>query len=290
MSETNVEKVFLELLTFSNEAINPVFYELFQGESVKTQINKKGEEEQYFLRVHFIKTFNLHLAITALFGLENYPLPDEAKIILRSLFEHISNFFYIYLHDEDEKKTLINRFFAYQNLVSRFSFFNQQLRDLQNPENDTQKELLAELQELDRNINFSKKEKEFKEKYVGRNEKAGTWHGKDTRTFFGFLYEKKEAFLGDNFRRMQKTYVDCNSYVHCNIMDYYDELCRAFVGNFNIKDCIITLREANLLLVGYIEIFFKIIDIDMTNPILKKYFDSFEEISEKTYNIIKNNS
>lgn len=271
---------------FINKNIHNRLFKDYLSDEIMTLINKRGEPQDIFMKVHFLKTYHLLLSIFRLCSpVLGITFPDEATILLRSLFEHISNFMYIYSHGTNEEvDNLINRFFDYGINIAQHKYaydFSKDLEDFSSLQSNEIKRLTNEVNDYLKKYKVLENIAEYKNKYNTKH--TNTWHGLNTKEFFKCIYNQR--YVGESFIFYKKFYTDANAYVHCNIMDYIDEN-GVIVGNVHKEDTVKVAHNSVFMSLGYMEVFFNLIDINISEK-YTKIFDDFKILCTNYYNFMK---
>lgn len=166
MNYSGNEKEILETFEKYINEVTPIL-NFFQLENIQSIINQKPNLIKHHLKRHFIKMFDLYIASTRLVTTnDNYNLPNEAKIIIRSMFEHLINFYYIYI-DTDKTEIRTQRFFDYSSDISPFGLIYDLYDRLE--KKTTMSEVEEKIYELVKQENkitdYTTKRNDFKQKY-----------------------------------------------------------------------------------------------------------------------------
>lgn len=240
-----------------------------QQEADKGAFSSDYEKNKYhYINLSYIKMvclFNSSLILTS----KKYP--DEARIILRSMFELMITFKYIFLGDESLQVEKLKRYFDYIKLVAPFLTPYKTKNIYCNSESSIKNhsEICEFVFEEFKKFDIEDKIKKFKLKYqIKQNKQLNTWHGKT----FDDVFQKVD--LGQNVKKIYSWY--CN-YTHNVIMNYHngneyndepteEEIIEAlFVLNtlfgFFICDYYFLRQfKRNLLEETYLKPFFEILD------------------------------
>ncbi len=270
--------------SFFNKHIT-VLFQNYLSKEVYELISKRGNIQDTFLKLHYIKTFNLLISIFRLCSPAiGKTLPDEAKIISRSLFEHISNFLYIYSHDTaDEINKLIIRFGDYGTYIAQHRYAIDYMKEInlyQSIEDDGIKLLTQKVTDYYDKYNIKENIEEYKNKHKTKN--LTSWHGLKIGDFYKFIYENLNG--GETFIFYKKFYTDSNAYIHCNLIDYINEE-GIIVGNTHKEDTLQVVHYTILITLGYIELFYRLIDIDI-QKVHPKIFNDFKTLCTNYYNFM----
>ena len=270
---------------FFNEYIHGILFKNYLSDEISILISKRDITQDTFLKVHFLKTNHLLFSIFRLCSpVLGITFPDEATILLRSLFEHISNFLYIYSHDtKEEIDNLINRFFDYGINIAQHKYvydYNKDLEDFSLLQSNEIKILTNEVNEYLKKYKVLENIDEYKNKYNTKH--INTWHGLNTKEFFKCIYN--QLYSGECFIFYRKFHTDANAYVHCNIMDYIDAN-GVIVGNAHKNNTLTVVHHSVLITLGYIEAFFQLIGINLQEK-YTKIFDDFDILCTNYYNFM----
>ena len=284
-NKSNIQRCLHEYFILFNEEIRDKIFRYFRNEEINSEINKKEHLQKIYLKMHFIKTFNLLYSTLNLCAGDKYHIfPDEAKIIFRSLFEHIMNFMYIFSRNTDEEiNNLIKRFYDYTN-ISLNRYFIDYKSDWDKsfiPRNEVQTEIYKQVEKTYINLKLNKLVNDFKSKYNTKS--INEWHGLK-------MYELMREIgnntnLLDELRFYRKYYADSNCYVHCNVMNYMSDE-GVIVGNNRFEESLEITHKCILLTLGYMEMFYKLIDINIKDKYLTSY-EKFENISDNYHKIME---
>lgn len=254
----------------------------FQTEKIQNKINQFDYNIKIYAKCHYIKSHNLILSLFLLArGVDNYKLPDEAKIIFRSLFEHLLNYMYIFSKDnDDEKNELIedyNLFFDVQQFKFIYHIAKQPLY-----ENDSKikKMIYSNAQKVCKDNNLEELfENHYNKKY---KKNRNSWHGYTIQDLIMKISKK----YGDEFLLLGKYYSSGNLYTHCNIMDYMNEE-GIIVGNTSLIEVLDVLENGLSFYISYIDWFYRCIGIEIFKEkfpkILEEYYslrDDYEKIKK----------
>lgn len=283
--KSNIQRCFHEYIILFNEEMNNSLFNYFKSEEINDKINKKDHGQKIYLKMHFIKTFNLLFSILTLCsGGKNRILPDEAKIVFRSLFEHIMNFLYIFTRDTNEETNkLIKRFDDFTNIALNRYFIDYK-SDWNNgyiDKNEKQKLIHKQVEETYKNLKLGELVSNYKEKYETRS--INEWHGLKMHELMRAIGMKTN--LIDELRFYKKYYVDANCYVHCNVMDYMND-DGVIVGNNRLEESLEITHKCLFLVLGYVEIFYELIDINIKEK-YPKIYEKFDTISDNYHKIMR---
>lgn len=270
---------------FVNKNIHKLLFKDYSSKEIMALISNRGEPQDTFMKVHFLKTYHLLLSIFRLCSpVLGMPFPDEANILLRSLFEHIANFLYIYSQDSHKKiNNLIHRFFDYGINVAQHKYAIDYYNDMQEYSNIDDKGIKIlnnEVQEYLKKHKVIDSLGKYKQLYQTKN--TNTWHGLNTRDFFKQIYNNLPC--GKTFIFYKKFYTDANAYVHCNLMDYVNEE-GIIVGNVHKEDALKVAHHSVLMTLGYMEGFFNLIGVNIREK-YTKIFEDFDILCTNYYNFI----
>ena len=270
---TKENQLFNDMIRFFNSKISKkIFFEEFQKKSFQENINKKPNEIKFFLKESFIKSYNLSLGIIHLSaGAGKYILPDEAKVLLRCLFEHISNYIYIFISN-DEKKVigLIKRFNDYSDVMRFKHLYDYKLNWDKNKINKDEitTEIYNKVKLLIEQYDIINKIDNYKTKYNTSN--LNSWHGETS----GFFYNKihKDTPFGSEFLFFKMDYTIMNAFVHCTQMQYLNNE-GVFVGNLRLEESLELVSKTLFYLFAYFELFWNEINLNFKDT----YNDIFQE-------------
>ncbi len=284
MEKIDSYKVVIEKhIIFFNKFVSGTLFNLFRDDSVQNSINnRQGTHKRKYLKQHYLKTYNLLLAIIVLSGANPYKnLIDEGKIIFRTLFENIINFLYIFSFDtSEERQKLIRQFYDYLEIaIYRYPKKIFQKDDKKSSKTNEFKKVLNMLMRLNIKDSIYIKENEYKIKYKVKN--LNTWSGK---TMADILNELNNKYPEMGFEFYQKYYYDTNPYVHCNILEYMNE-DGVIVENSSNEDKLDLIHKSIFLFLGYSEAYFNLLGKETRKeyPELYRYFDDIEEQYHSLY-------
>lgn len=270
-------QILNEYVEFFNNYIVKVIYKYFESEEVQKKISSyDSNRKRKYLVQHFIKTYNLLIAIILLaYGNNVMKLPDEAKIIFRSLFENILNFMYISSQDSEEKQIkLIEQFYDYAEVANdkyQKNLFKESDEKIKNTkEHKLIMNILNKLNIRDKLLN---KEKKYKDKYTN---KMSHWSGKSTKELIDYIRKNKSEF---GLELYQKYYYDTNIYVHCNILEYID-LDGNIIQNTDNADILDLIHKSVFMFLGYADAYFILIEKNL-KEICPNVYEKYESIDEK---------
>lgn len=266
-----------------NDGIKDTLFSYFQSKEIQHLINQKPDEIKIYLKKHYIKTFNLSLSTLLLsVGVSFYILPDEAKIIFRSLFEHVINFLYIFSFDtEEESIQLIRRFNDYR-VIADFKPIEQFLKNWQdsNINENERTQIMYELyNKIYKEKNVESLKNDYQQKYNCKS--FNSWHGLQMPQ----IINKLIRLYGDELHLFYKYYSDTNLFVHCNVMSYMNEH-GVFVGNTRKNESLYILNRTMLFTLSYYEMFYKILNIDIKKE-QKQIYEEFQQLEKKYFEIMK---
>ncbi len=249
----------------------------FEKQEQQDILKKLPKEIKHYLRASFLKMFNLFTATHKLISGE-LPLPNEAKSIVRSMFEHCFNFSYIMNSAaegeqiEEEQIEKIKRFFKYQEDIEPFNYAYKSRNSLakQDSMNPKDKEFLEYLNDCITENSVEKKRGEYIQKY-GKN--LSHWSGEQS------FKEMARSLKNDDFFWIYKIYVKYCAEVHsANLLGYVKddgEFCNAVDPKNIVEVCFF----CNTLYSVFLAIFFGIVDLDQTAS--KLYEDEFDRLTSK---------
>ena len=273
-----------EHIDFFNNYLAKELFDYFHTSEVQDSINsRKNKYMCKYIKQHFLKTYNLLVAVIILaYGNPHKILLDESKIVFRSLFENILNFIYIFSFDDIEKQdSLIEKFYDFAEIS-----INQYSKKFLNSTKDSsklskeEKLIYSKLQKDGAKDKIKILTENFYKKYNPRNK--NTWSGKSITELFEELSSEKPDW-GMAFYK--KYYDDTNPYVHCNILEYFDE--DGFViENKNEQDLLELIHKSIFLFFGYTEALFQMLIQDFRNKFSYVY-DQYEKIDSNYHTIQK---
>lgn len=284
MTNKECEQILNEYIQFFNIYISDTIYKYFESDDIQQKIHSYDDNiKKKYLRQHFIKTYNLLIAIFILaYGNNVRQLPDEAKIVFRSLFENILNFIYIFSHNEaKEQIKLIKQFYNYTELA----YSNYQRHLLKENDKDIintkeHKIVMSLLQKLNIKDKLLNKEKEYKKNF---SSSTGHWCGKTTKQLIDYIRKNKPEW---GFDLYQKYYYDTNIFVHCNVLEYMDKDGN-IVENRDELDILDLIHKSIFMFFGYAEGYFNMLGKSLKEHCPKAY-EIYEPINEKYHELYKN--
>lgn len=284
----NEKQIINELFSLSN-----VYYTNaeFEKEEQQNIINNYSDNIQWYSRSSYLKMFNLFRSVIKL---ADYP--NEAKIIIRTMFEHLINFYYVFENTSEIDKK-IERFYDYQYDITPSYFLYETYKRLEdkkakNNQNLDEYEddlLIKSKNEVnqhnveDKRTNFIKKyESEFNDKsWKEKNNKLQNWTGKTFNSLFMDIMQEKDKKEEDkifaNYKHLlYKIYNYLCLYVHCGDLIFIDNT----KNEISDRETIESLYLANYIFSFFINNFYPKLGQESHNTPTKIYIEKFIEISE----------
>jgi len=231
------------------------------------------------------KMLKFYLSINEFLNPEGPPFTYEAKIITRSMLEHLININYIFKNpDIIYRESKIERFKEYSKNVMPFKhaydmFCNKSYGLKYKNEdslNEVQKIYKQSLIEENERYNFESNINNFKAKYNSNNIKS--WNGGSVRKLFEIVFETQEHGIA-LYRVFYKIYDMYSNYTH-SAMPY--ETNTGFLVATTEGTAIEILYFANLFY--YYSIKQMSLHFNISSIEIKNYINKFNEI-EKKYKI-----
>lgn len=272
-----------DILSHFIELRNDLIYASKFVEENNDLISKRNKYIRKYIVQSSQKMAEFALSIYILMENESISFPYEAKIIARSMFEHLFDFMYIFYEDESTKKilpestSLIKRFYDYQKRCTFFYKHYEVLDKLANETSlsDIQNKHLKQLKKLNRKINFRTKINTYKNKY----------HTNEIKNWRGFGISKSiYDFCGHLTSIYQKLYSTYCTYTH---VAYLKEFNEKNPFGFNVEKCeeIDAYYYLNLIYTIYLKMLYNLtLQKGISSKKLKNYIEKFEAIETK-YNI-----
>lgn len=262
-------------IDFFKKYIADELFNYFQGSEVQNAINSIPNNYmcKYF-KQHYFKTYNLLLAIIILAcGNPHKILVDEGKIIFRSLFENILNFVYIFSFDNIEmREKLVRQFYDFVEIS--LNQYNKKFLDMmknKSKPSEEEKLILSKLKETGAESKIENLYEYFKQKYQPSNKNS--WSGISINKMLEEISTKKPDW---GFSFYKKYYDDANPYVHCNILEYFDEN-GVIIENNSIQDKLELIHKSIFMFFGYAETLFKMLIPDFREK-FSHIYSEYEEI------------
>lgn len=249
----------------------------FQTNEIQNKINQLDSLIKIYMKSHYVKSHNLILSLFLLArGINEYKLPDEAKIIFRSLFEHILNFMYIFSKDNDDEKIKLiqeyNNFFK----IQPFKFaYNMSKITITKETSEIKKMMCSNAQKICMDNNLEELFRNFYKKCKKYKKNKNTWHGNTIQNLIIKISEK----YGDEFLLFEKYYSAGNLYTHCNVMNYINEK-GIIEGNASLINVLDTLDKGLSFYISYIDWFYRCIGIKIFEDIFPKVLENHNLIED----------
>lgn len=266
-----------EHIDFFNNYLAKELFDYFHTSEVQDSINlRKNKYMCKYIKQHFLKTYNLLVAVVILaYGNSHKTLLDEGKIIFRSLFENILNFMYIFSFEEIEmQEKLIEQFYDYAEIS--INQYHKKFLDAfkKNPNPSKEERLIySKLIENGSEDKIKSLFENFNKKYKSQNK--NTWSGISTNKMLEEICSKKPKW---GLAFYKKYYDDANPYVHCNILEYFDEN-GYIVENKSEQNKLELIHKSIFMFFGYADALFRML-ISNFKDIFSKIYDEYEIIDD----------
>lgn len=274
-----------EHVDFFNSHINKVLFAKFLGNEMQNLIDDFERPTSTYLKQHTMKTFNLLTSIIVLATANEYkPFVDEGKIIFRSLFENIINFFYIFSKEKLERINLINRFYDYIPIA--YNHYARNIINENNPRITEQKIYKIVSNKLNNTKGkdiISEKIKDFCNRYNTKN--VINWSGIPTKAMLDEIISQN---VEDTLIFYEKYFYECHPFVHCNILAYRNE-DDVIIENRSIYSRLELIHESIFITYGYLEALYSLFDIKINEIYNNEYKLLTDVIFNEYHEIMKDN-